>query len=75
MTSIGTGSLGEGGRMTRHDELRKHIEYQLMDIRILKIKIEACKNLISNFQREIDTKADYEIGEAKIMIDNDESGE
>ena len=61
--------------MTRHDELRKHIEYQLMDIRILKIKIEACKNLISNFQREIDTKADYEIGEAKIMIDNDESGE
>jgi len=65
--------------MTRHDELRKHIEFQLLFIKIEKMehkaKIDACKRLIANFQREIDTEADYEIGEAKIMIDNDESGE
>ena len=63
--------------MTRHDELRKHIEYQLLAIKILKmdqrIKIEACKRMIANFQREIDTEDDYEIGEAKKTLDNDES--
>jgi len=53
--------------MTRHDELRKHIEYQLLSITILKMdhkrKIDACKRMIANFQREIDSEDDYEIGE------------
>jgi len=47
--------------MTRHDELRKHIEYQLLAAKLLKLEISACKRLIANFQREIDTEADYEI--------------
>ena len=63
--------------MTRHDELRKHIEFQLLFIKIEKMehkaKIDACTRLIANFQWEIDTEADYEIGEAKITLDNDES--
>uniref|UniRef100_A0A6H1ZSE6 Uncharacterized protein n=1 Tax=viral metagenome TaxID=1070528 RepID=A0A6H1ZSE6_9ZZZZ len=51
--------------MTRHDELRKEIEYQLLAIKILKLeckeKVDACKQFITNFQLEIDTEDDYEI--------------
>ena len=51
--------------MTRHDELRKEIEYQLLAIKILKLeckeKVEACNRLIASFQKEIDMDIDYAI--------------
>ena len=61
--------------MTRHDELRKHIEFQLLFIKIEKMehkaKIDACKRLIANFQWEIDSEDDYEIGEKANGQNND----
>jgi len=51
--------------MTRHDELRKYIEYQIAYIKGLKSEcrrqVNACKRLIANFQQEIDTESDYKI--------------